>query len=68
MLRLLVPPSDSLTVNGGRVWFESGPSMCPQLSELSNIVMGIRLFNRHIGKGGAGLVDLPRKVRGGREA
>jgi len=29
-----------------------------QLHELSNIVLGIRLFNRHIGKGGAGIVDL----------
>jgi hypothetical protein len=29
-----------------------------QLHELANIVLGIRLFNRHIGKGGAGLVDL----------
>jgi hypothetical protein len=30
-----------------------------QLHELSNIVSGIRLFNRHIGKGGAGISDLP---------
>jgi len=30
-----------------------------QLMELSNIVLGIRLFNRHIGKGGAGITDLP---------
>ena len=29
-----------------------------QLHELANIVLGIRLFNRHIGKGGAGIVDL----------
>jgi len=29
-----------------------------QLHELSNIVLGIRLFNRHIGKGGTGIVDL----------
>ena len=29
-----------------------------QLHELANIVLGIRLFNRHIGKGGAGMVDL----------
>lgn len=28
-----------------------------QLHELANIVLGIRLFNRHIGKGGAGIVD-----------
>jgi len=33
-----------------------------QLNELANIVLGIRLFNRHIGKGGAGMVDLPRKA------
>ena len=31
-----------------------------QLNELANIVLGIRLFNRHIGKGGAGMVDLPK--------
>jgi len=31
-----------------------------QLHELANIVLGIRLFNRHIGKGGAGIQDLPR--------
>ena len=29
-----------------------------QLHELANIVLGIRLFNRHIAKGGAGIVDL----------
>eukprot|EP01047_Picozoa_sp_COSAG01_P001685 COSAG01_NODE_39_length_33243_cov_28.298558_31_plen_434_part_00 len=29
-----------------------------QLHELSNIVFGIRLFNKHIGKGGAGIVDV----------
>jgi len=33
-----------------------------QLLELANIVLGIRLFNRHIGKGGAGIVDLPRST------
>jgi len=31
-----------------------------QLHELANIVLGIRLFNRHIGKGGAGIKDVPR--------
>ena len=31
-----------------------------QLHELANIVLGIRLFNRHIGKGGAGISDVPR--------
>ena len=31
-----------------------------QLHELANIVLGIRLFNRHIGKGGAGIQDVPR--------
>lgn len=30
-----------------------------QLYELSNIVLGIRLFNRSIGKGGAGIEDFP---------
>jgi len=29
-----------------------------QLHELANIVLGIRLFNRNIGKGGAGIIDL----------
>lgn len=31
-----------------------------QLYELADIVLGIRLFNRHIGKGGAGIKDVPR--------
>ena len=35
-----------------------------QLHELSNIVSGIRLFNRHIGKGGAGISDLPTTCAG----
>eukprot|EP00823_Brevimastigomonas_motovehiculus_P004230 TRINITY_DN2727_c1_g2_i2.p1 TRINITY_DN2727_c1_g2~~TRINITY_DN2727_c1_g2_i2.p1 ORF type:complete len:549 (-),score=229.68 TRINITY_DN2727_c1_g2_i2:205-1851(-) len=30
-----------------------------QLSELVTIVLGIRLFNRHVSKRGAGLVDVP---------
>eukprot|EP00742_Colponemidia_sp_Colp-10_P005998 GILJ01006420.1.p1 GENE.GILJ01006420.1~~GILJ01006420.1.p1 ORF type:complete len:635 (+),score=116.45 GILJ01006420.1:31-1905(+) len=30
-----------------------------QLNELENIVLGIRLFNKQIGKGGVGLVDVP---------
>ena len=30
-----------------------------QLNELANIVLGIRLFNKDIGKGGAGIVDEP---------
>ena len=30
-----------------------------QLNELANIVLGIRLFNKDIGKGGAGLADEP---------
>lgn len=30
-----------------------------QLQELASIVLGIRLFNREIGRGGAGLEDLP---------
>ena len=34
----------------------------PQLIELSNIVLGIRLFNRHIGKGGATIGDWPREA------
>eukprot|EP01052_Picozoa_sp_SAG31_P024740 SAG31_NODE_2125_length_6396_cov_10.043036_3_plen_624_part_00 len=33
-----------------------------QLHELSNIVYGIRLFNREIGKGGAGIVDVNRSL------
>lgn len=33
-----------------------------QLSELKNIVLGILLFNRSVGKGGAFLYDLPRLV------
>ena len=32
-----------------------------QLHELANIVLGIRLFNRHIGKGGAGIVSFPTR-------
>jgi hypothetical protein len=34
-----------------------GPFRTPagQLEEMANIVLGIRLFNREIGKGGAGL-------------
>ena len=31
------------------------PEKVAQLCELSNIVIGIRLFNRDIGKGGVGL-------------
>lgn len=31
-----------------------------QLQELARIVLGIRLFNRDIGKGGAGVEDVPR--------
>ena len=30
-----------------------------QLGELADIVAGVRLFNRHAGKGGAGIEDLP---------
>ena len=30
-----------------------------QLGELADIVAGVRLFNRHSGKGGAGIEDLP---------
>ena len=33
-----------------------------QLMELANIVLGIRLFNRHIGKGGAAIADRPREA------
>eukprot|EP00939_MAST-03C_sp_MAST-3C-sp1_P001421 g1421.t1 len=33
-----------------------------QLAELLNIVLGILLFNRYLGKGGAFLIDLPRVV------
>jgi hypothetical protein len=29
-----------------------------QLAEMANIVLGIRLFNKEIGKGGAGLGDV----------
>ena len=28
-----------------------------QLSDLSNVIMGIRLFNRDLGKGGSGIDD-----------
>ena len=35
-----------------------------QLFELANIVLGIRLFNRHIGKGGAGIADVPAEAAG----
>ncbi len=34
-----------------------------QLGELASIVMGIRLFNRRIGKGGAGIKDIPDMAR-----
>jgi len=34
-----------------------------QLHELANIVLGIRLFNRSIGKGGIGIVDFPALAR-----
>lgn len=34
-----------------------------QLHELANIVLGIRLYNRSIGKGGAGIDDLPALAR-----
>lgn len=33
----------------------TAPEKVAQLCELSNIVIGIRLFNRDIGKGGVGL-------------
>lgn len=33
-----------------------------QLEELASIVLGIRLFNRHIGKGGANLPDVEEQV------
>ncbi len=33
-----------------------------QLGELAHIVLGIRLFNRHIGKGGSGIADLPMEA------
>ena len=35
-----------------------------QLHELANIVLGIRLFNRESGKGGAGLECIARASRG----
>lgn len=33
-----------------------------QVSDLVHIVLGIRLFNREISKGGAGLIDIPGLV------
>ena len=35
----------------------SGDDKRTQLAELANIILGIRLFNKDIGKGGAGLDD-----------
>ena len=48
-----------------RIGLKAFTSLAPedksaQLQELANIVLGIRLFNRHIGKGGAGISDVPR--------
>lgn len=37
----------------------SGDDKAAQLVELANIVLGIRLFNRHIGKGGVAMSDRP---------
>jgi len=47
--RVALPSFISLSTTDKRV----------QLHELSNIVFGIRLFNKHIGKGGAQIPDLP---------
>lgn len=33
-----------------------------QLKELSHLILGIRVFNWDIGKGGAGIVDVPKQV------
>jgi hypothetical protein len=40
----------------------SGEDKAAQLVELANIVLGIRLFNRHIGKGGVAISDRPKEA------
>lgn len=40
----------------------SGDEKRKQITNLVNIVLGIRLFNKEIRKGGAGLVDVPQLV------
>lgn len=41
---------------------ESRCSGALQLKELSHLILGIRLFNWEIGKGGAGITDIPKTV------
>ena len=42
---------------------QSGSSHTLQVKELASIVFGIRLFNRAIGKGGAGIDDVPGQLQ-----